>query len=305
MLQDTFERMVGDAEIQLVTITGEPGVGKTRLLAEFRTWVDDRAELVYWRQGRCLPYGDGITFWALGEIVKAHAGILESDAPAEAAAKLGVAVAGADDAEWLRRPPRAARGARRGRPDRSRGVVCAPGSGSSSRSPPIGNPRPALRGSALGGRRAARVRRAARRLVDRDCRFSSSARVGRSSTTTLMPHGAAASATRRRSHSRPLSTGRDCTSRRRAPRGCRPTGRDAGGAPRPGRRQPAVRGGVRPALPRARLRRRPAVARLGPGAHRRTARHAPAGPQGVAPGRRRHRQGLLGRSTRVDGRTQS
>ena len=101
LLQDTFERMVGESAIQLVTITGEPGVGKTRLLAEFRTWVDDRAELVYWRQGRCLPYGDGITFWALGEIVKAHAGILESDAPAEAAAKLGQAVAGADDAEWL------------------------------------------------------------------------------------------------------------------------------------------------------------------------------------------------------------
>ena len=101
LLQDTFERMVGESAIQLVTITGEPGVGKTRLLAEFRTWMDDRAELVYWRQGRCLPYGDGITFWALGEIVKAHAGILESDAPAEAAAKLGQAVAGADDAEWL------------------------------------------------------------------------------------------------------------------------------------------------------------------------------------------------------------
>ena len=39
-------------------------------------------ELVTWRQGRCLPYGDGITFWALGEIVKAQAGILESDPPA-------------------------------------------------------------------------------------------------------------------------------------------------------------------------------------------------------------------------------
>ena len=101
LLQDTFERMVGESEIQLVTVTGEPGVGKTRLLAEFRAWVDDRPELVYWRQGRCLPYGDGITFWALGEIVKAHAGILESDAPAEAAAKLGQAVAGMDDADWL------------------------------------------------------------------------------------------------------------------------------------------------------------------------------------------------------------
>ena len=84
-----------------MTITGEPGVGKTRLLAEFRTWVDDRPELVSWRQGRCLPYGDGITFWALGEIVKAHAGILESDGPAEAAAKLETTVAEMTDGRWL------------------------------------------------------------------------------------------------------------------------------------------------------------------------------------------------------------
>ena len=102
LLQDTFERMLAEAAIQLVTITGEPGVGKTRLLAEFRTWIDDRLELVSWRQGRCLPYGDGIAFWALGEIVKAHAGILESDAPDDADAKLAEAVASTDDADWLR-----------------------------------------------------------------------------------------------------------------------------------------------------------------------------------------------------------
>jgi class 3 adenylate cyclase/tetratricopeptide (TPR) repeat protein len=101
LLQSTYERMLGESEIQLVTLTGEPGVGKTRLLAEFRQWVDDRPEIVYWRQGRCLPYGDGITFWALGEIVKAHAGILESDRPADAAAKLAAAVAEMDDSAWL------------------------------------------------------------------------------------------------------------------------------------------------------------------------------------------------------------
>jgi len=97
LLQSTYERMLGESEIQLVTLIGEPGVGKTRLLAEFRQWVDDRPEIVFWRQGRCLPYGDGITFWALGEIVKAHAGILESDRPADAAAKLATAVAEMED----------------------------------------------------------------------------------------------------------------------------------------------------------------------------------------------------------------
>jgi class 3 adenylate cyclase/tetratricopeptide (TPR) repeat protein len=101
LLQGTFERMLAEAEIQLVTITGEPGVGKTRLLSEFRAWVDDLPLLVSWRQGRCLPYGDGITFWALGEIVKAHAGILESDDPAAATAKLEQVVADMTDERWL------------------------------------------------------------------------------------------------------------------------------------------------------------------------------------------------------------
>ncbi len=132
LLKDTFERMVGESEIQLVTITGEPGVGKTRLLAEFRDWVDDRPELVFWRQGRCLPYGDGITFWALGEIVKAHAGILESDTPEEAEREARARPSLAwTDARLATRSPRPARRAcrRRRRPvARSRST---PGSDSS------------------------------------------------------------------------------------------------------------------------------------------------------------------------------
>ena len=106
LLQSTYTRTLRDASTQLVTITGEPGVGKTRLTAEFRRWVDDRPEIVFWRQGRSLPYGEGITYWALGEMVKAQAGILESDGPEEAGAKLALAVdeAATDDAErdWLR-----------------------------------------------------------------------------------------------------------------------------------------------------------------------------------------------------------
>lgn len=106
LLQDTFLRALRDPSVQLVTVTGEPGVGKTRLIWEFRRFVDDRPELVWWRQGRCLPYGEGITFWPLGEVVKGQAGILESDEPDEAASKLGSAVdAVVEDPaerEWLR-----------------------------------------------------------------------------------------------------------------------------------------------------------------------------------------------------------
>jgi tetratricopeptide (TPR) repeat protein len=63
------------------------------LIQELESFADEFPELVRWRQGRCLPYGEGISFWALGEIVKADAGILESDPPAEASAKLASAVA--------------------------------------------------------------------------------------------------------------------------------------------------------------------------------------------------------------------
>ena len=68
-------------------------MGKSRLVREFAAMVDDQPELVAWRQGRCLPYGDGIAFWALGEIVKAQAGILESDAPRRGGRQAGRLVA--------------------------------------------------------------------------------------------------------------------------------------------------------------------------------------------------------------------
>ncbi len=104
LLQQTYARMLRESSVQLLTITGEPGVGKTRLVAEFQGYVDDRPEIVSWRQGRCLPYGEGITFWALGEIVKSHAGILESDGPEDAASKLAgaVDVVEENDREWVR-----------------------------------------------------------------------------------------------------------------------------------------------------------------------------------------------------------
>jgi class 3 adenylate cyclase/tetratricopeptide (TPR) repeat protein len=102
LLVGTFERAAQQRSCQLVTLVGEPGVGKSRMVAELLRHVDAESDLIRWRQGRCLPYGDGIAFWALGEVVKAECGILESDTPSEVAAKLDQAVA-ADDPEraWL------------------------------------------------------------------------------------------------------------------------------------------------------------------------------------------------------------
>jgi class 3 adenylate cyclase/tetratricopeptide (TPR) repeat protein len=106
LLQTTYARTLREPSTQLVTIMGEPGVGKTRLTSEFRGWVDDLPDLVFWRQGRSLPYGEGITYWALGEMIKAQAGVLESDSPSDAAAKLAVAVAEVtedpNEREWFR-----------------------------------------------------------------------------------------------------------------------------------------------------------------------------------------------------------
>ena len=58
--------------------------------------------LITWRQGRCLPYGEGITFWALGEILKAHAGILESDPPDVATTKLDAVLPEGEERPWFR-----------------------------------------------------------------------------------------------------------------------------------------------------------------------------------------------------------
>jgi class 3 adenylate cyclase/tetratricopeptide (TPR) repeat protein len=105
LLKRTFTRARRENSVQLVTLMGEPGVGKTRLIRELFGYTDGLRELQYWRQGRCLPYGEGITFWALGEIVKAQAGILESDPPEEARPKLRAAIRSVIDqeqeADWV------------------------------------------------------------------------------------------------------------------------------------------------------------------------------------------------------------
>jgi class 3 adenylate cyclase len=88
VVRQLYARTVRESECHLLTLVGEPGIGKSRLVAELSAFVDAQPELVSWRQGRCLPYGDGIAFWALGEIVKAHTGVLESDTPAAAREKL-------------------------------------------------------------------------------------------------------------------------------------------------------------------------------------------------------------------------
>ena len=93
LLGDALARAQAEQAPQLVTLVGVPGIGKSRLVWELLQLVEVDPQLKVWRQGRCLPYGEGVAFWALGEIVKAQAGILETDDADTAVAKLDRAVA--------------------------------------------------------------------------------------------------------------------------------------------------------------------------------------------------------------------
>ena len=105
LLWDALQRAREEREPQLVTLVGVPGIGKSRLVWELFQRVDAEPEFVTWRQGRSLPYGEGVSFWALSEMVKAQAGILESDSVAEATQKLEATIdrLEVDDADWLLR----------------------------------------------------------------------------------------------------------------------------------------------------------------------------------------------------------
>ena len=87
-LLQAYRRVVVDGRPLLVSVVGEAGVGKTRLVREFWRWLGGQPEQPLLRSGRCLSYGHGITYWPLGEVLKEHFGILESDPPEVAAERV-------------------------------------------------------------------------------------------------------------------------------------------------------------------------------------------------------------------------
>ncbi|HXG75167.1 MAG TPA: AAA family ATPase [Gaiellaceae bacterium] len=84
LLENTFARTVRDRRAHLFTVYGEPGVGKSRLAREFLDGAERASSLI----GRALPYGEGITYWPLAEMIKAAAGISDDDPLEEAFEKL-------------------------------------------------------------------------------------------------------------------------------------------------------------------------------------------------------------------------
>jgi class 3 adenylate cyclase len=107
LLTRALGRVRKELSPQLVTLVGVPGIGKSRLIAELFQVVDADPDLILWRQGRSLPYGEGLSYWALAEIVKSQVGILETDSTETAEAKLMTVVTDtiddAKEAAWIER----------------------------------------------------------------------------------------------------------------------------------------------------------------------------------------------------------
>ncbi len=98
MLLDAFEASATDAACHLFTILGPAGIGKSRLVREFVSTLAGRAQVL---SGRCLSYGEGITFWPIAEMAIQAAGISEDDPPERARAELRALLEGTPDGETV------------------------------------------------------------------------------------------------------------------------------------------------------------------------------------------------------------
>jgi class 3 adenylate cyclase/tetratricopeptide (TPR) repeat protein len=79
LLKDLFHATTRERRPRLVSVLGPAGIGKTRIAWEFLKYIDGLVENVWWHDGRSPAYGDGISFWALGEMVRGRCGLLETD----------------------------------------------------------------------------------------------------------------------------------------------------------------------------------------------------------------------------------
>jgi class 3 adenylate cyclase len=92
LLKDLFQATSRELRPRLVSVVGPGGIGKSRLAWEFLKYLDGLVEQVWWHAGRSPAYGDGVTFWALGEMIRARAGLLESDDEATTRVRIAATV---------------------------------------------------------------------------------------------------------------------------------------------------------------------------------------------------------------------
>ena len=105
LLKDQLHATGREGRARMVSVIGEGGIGKTRLSTELLRYIDGITEVVYYHRGRSPSYGDGVTYWALGEMVRQRTGITEGEETAKARMKLRTAVAeyvdGEDARSWV------------------------------------------------------------------------------------------------------------------------------------------------------------------------------------------------------------
>ncbi len=87
-IKDLFHVSAEEQKAHLVSVTGIAGIGKSRLAWEFYKYFDGIATTVYWHRGRCLSYGEGVTYWALADMVRMRCRIAEEEDPESARGKL-------------------------------------------------------------------------------------------------------------------------------------------------------------------------------------------------------------------------
>jgi class 3 adenylate cyclase/tetratricopeptide (TPR) repeat protein len=105
LLKELFHASADERRAQLVSVTGIAGIGKSRLAWEFRKYEDGLTQSVLYHRGRCLSYGEGVTYWALAEMVRMRARIVEGEDQDSARTKLQACleefIADASERRWI------------------------------------------------------------------------------------------------------------------------------------------------------------------------------------------------------------